>query len=187
MKQLLGLLVVTVLVTSLATAQFGPEKGKMTLGPALEVSLPMGDFSDIATFGVGGTARFEYGLQPKIALTANIGYLWWSGESNDAFDYSVSAVPLIAGIKYSFAPQFFVSGELGFYFTSVSGDFKGEALGIPGFTYSGSYDNSETNFMLAPGVGYQTGPIEALVRFWLVDSGMSNFALMVSYNFPISQ
>lgn len=187
MKQLLGLLVVTVLVTSLATAQFGPDKGKMTLGPALELSLPMGDFSDMASFGVGATARFEYGLQPKIALTGNIGYIWFSGESNEAYDYSVSAIPLIAGIKYSFAPQFFVSGELGFWFSSFSADYKGEALGIPGFTYDGSYDDSDTNFMLAPGVGYQTGPIEAVVRFWVVDSDLSNLSLMVSYNLPISQ
>jgi len=130
MKQLLGLLVVTVLVTSLATAQFGPEKGKMTLGPALEFALPLGDFSDLASFGVGGTARFEYGLQPKIALTGNIGYIWFSGESTELYDYSISAIPLIAGVKYSFAPQFFVSGELGFWFTTVSGDYTGEP--IPG-------------------------------------------------------
>ena len=188
MKQLFGLLVLTVLVTSLATAQFGPDKGKMTLGPALELSLPIGDFADISSFGVGGTARFEYGLQPKLALTANLGYLWWSGESTEFFDYNVSAVPLIAGVKYQFAPQFFVSGEIGFYFTSVSGDYKGpEIPGLPGYIYEGSYDNSETNFMLAPGVGYQTGQIEALVRFWVVDSGLSNFSLMVAYNFDISQ
>ena len=130
MKQLLGLLVVTVLVTSLATAQFGPEKGKMTLGPALELALPLGDFSDLASFGVGGTARFEYGLQPKIALTGNIGYIWFSGESTELYDYSISAIPLIAGVKYSFAPQFFVSGELGFWFTTISGDYTGEP--IPG-------------------------------------------------------
>ena len=188
MKQLLGLLVVTVLVTSLATAQFGPEKGKMTLGPALEGALPLGDFSDIASFGVGGTARFEYGLQPKLALTGNIGYIWFSGESTELYDYSISAIPLIAGVKYSFAPQFFVSGELGFWFTTVSGDYTGEPIpGIPGYTYDASIDDSDTNFMLAPGVGYQNGPIEAVVRFWLIDSDLSNLSLMVAYNIPINQ
>jgi hypothetical protein len=185
MKQLLGMLVLTVLVTSLATAQFGPAKGKMTLGPALEAALPIGDFGDISSFGVGGTARFEYGLESKIALTGNAGYIWFSGESTDYGDYSISAIPLIAGIKYQFAPQFFVSGELGFWFTTVSVDLKNIPQ-IPGYTVPSSTDDSDTNFMFAPGVGYQNGPIEALVRFWVVDSDVSNLSLMIAYNLPIN-
>ena len=183
MKKALSILVLLLLVSSLSFSQFAPAKGKMTLGPALELSLPIGNFSDFAGFGFGGTARFEYGLDPNLALTGNLGYLWWSGKSGTGYDWSNHAVPLIGGVKYGFSKGWFVSGELGLYFYTINWDYTG-ATGIPG--YVGSYSASSTQFMLAPGIGYQKGPIEGLLRFYVLDTDLMNFSLMVAYNLPLN-
>jgi Outer membrane protein beta-barrel domain len=184
MKKALSICVLLLLVSSLSFSQLVPAKGKMTLGPALELSLPIGNFSDYAGFGFGGTARFEYGLEPNLALTGNLGYLYWGGKSGDQYDWSNSAVPLLAGVKYGIGKSFFVSGELGFYFYTIDWNYTGPSGGLLGFL--GSYSASSTQFMLAPGIGYQKGPIEGLLRFYLLDTDLMNFSLMVAYNFPLN-
>ncbi len=188
MKKIFGLFVLALLVSSVATAQFGPAKGKMTLGPAIELSLPIGNFSDIAGFGYGATARFEYGLDQNLALTGNVGYLRWTGKSFEEFGYgydiSTYAIPIVAGVKYGFSKGWFVSGEIGLYNVTESWDYTGPSLGYAFLEDLPSH--SSTNFMLAPGIGYQSGPIEGLFRFYVVDTNAMNFSLMVAYNFPLN-
>jgi hypothetical protein len=187
MKKALSVVVLLFLVSSVSLAQFGPAPGKMTLGPAVELSLPIGNFSDFAGFGFGGTARFEYGLQPNVALTANLGYLWWSGESNDLWEYSNHAIPILVGAKYMVGKQFFVSGEIGLYSYTVDWNYTGpEDVGFGGFYGLNDYSASSTQFMFAPGFGYQHGPFEGLLRFYVLDTDLMNFSLMVAYNFPLN-
>jgi hypothetical protein len=187
MKKALLIFVLLLLVSSISFAQFGPAKGKMTLGPAVELSLPIGNFSDFAGFGFGGTARFEYGLDPKMALSANIGYLYWSGQSTDVWDYSNHAIPIMVGIKYMIAKQLFVSGEIGLYSYTVDWNYTGPSYsGLGGFYGLSDYSASSTQFMLAPGIGYQSGPLEGLLRFYVLDTDLMNFSLMVAYNFPLN-
>jgi hypothetical protein len=190
MKKALSILVLLLLVSSLSFSQFAPAKGKMTLGPALELSLPIGNFSDIAGFGFGATARFEYGLDQNLALTGNIGYLTWTGVSFEEFglgyDISSHAIPIVAGVKYGFSKGWFVSGEIGLYNLTETWDFTGTPVpGYPSDLYN-LPSHSSTEFMLAPGLGYQHGPIEGLFRFYVVDTNLMNFSLMVAYNFPLN-
>jgi hypothetical protein len=186
MKKALLVFVLLLLVSSISFAQFGPAKGKMTLGPAVELSLPIGNFSDFAGFGFGGTARFEYGLQPNLALTANIGYLYWSGKSGDQWDYSNHAIPIIAGVKYMIGKSLFVSGEIGLYSYTIDWNYTGPSSQFGGFYGLSDYSASSTQFMLAPGIGYQSGPLEGLLRFYVLDTDLMNFSLMVAYNFSLN-
>ena len=183
MRKLFALGVLTLLVVSLASAQFGPAKGKMTLGPAVELSLPIGNFSDFANFGFGGVARFEYGLDNNLALTANAGYLTWGGKDVEGFsDYTNSAIPIIVGVKYGFSQGLFVSGELGLYNYNISYTLQDPY----GLGYGGEYSGSSTEFMFAPGIGYQTGALEGLLRFYVLDTDLMNLSLMVAYNFNLN-
>jgi len=180
MKKLFGLLLLFVLVASIATAQTtGPGKEKWTIGPSVGLELPIGDYGDVAGFGIGATARAQYGLQENLALTGDFGYTW-HGKKNE---FSTSALPLMFGVKYAVGKSFYVSGQLGLYFVTVDVP----DVVIPGFgTYSVDASNSETKFALAPGVGYEKGPWEAYFRFVVLDTDIMNLGLTVAYNFPMA-
>ncbi len=117
MKKIFGLLLLFVLVASIATAQTtGPGKAKWTIGPSVGLELPIGDYADIAGFGIGATARAQYGLQENLALTGDFGYTWHAKKN----EISTYAFPLMFGAKYAVGKSFYVSGQLGLYFVTVS-------------------------------------------------------------------
>jgi hypothetical protein len=176
MKKFFGLILLFVLVAGLATAQTGPGKGKWTLGPALNVELPLGDYADFAGFGLGATARAQYGLQDNLALTGDLGWVWHAKKD----ELSTSVVPFLLGVKYDIGKNLFVSGQMGFYFVTLSAP----DVHIPGL---GNVDqsNSETEFAFAPGIGYEHGPWEGLFRFLVFDTDVMNLGLTVAYNFSL--
>ncbi len=177
MKKLFGLFLLLVLIAGVATAQTGPGKGKWTLGPSVGLELPIGDYADIAGFGIGATGRAQYGLQDNLALTGDFGYTWHAKKD----ELSTWALPLLFGVKYAIGKDLYVSGQLGFYFVTLS---LPDAH-VPGI---GNVDasNSETKLALAPGIGYERGPWEAYFRFVVLDTDIMNLGLTVAYNFPMT-
>ena len=51
-------------------------------------------------------------------------------------------------------------------------------------TYGGSYENSESKFVIVPGVGYQFGPFDASVKY-VLSGDVGNLALNIAYIFPL--
>lgn len=177
MRKLFGLLLILVLVAGIASAETGPGKGKMTLGPTITPELPIGDYADVAGFGVGVGARFQFGLQENIALTGDFGWTW-HGKKNEA---TTTTVPLLFGGKYGISPGWFASAQLGLYFVS----FDVPDVDVPGL---GTIEAAtETRFVLAPGIGYERGPWEGLLRFVVIDSDVMNVGITVAYNFSVGK
>lgn len=156
---------------------------KLKFSVGVEAAAPIGDFGDAYSFGIGGSAQADYWVAPEFALTLNAGYISFIGKdvtipgftiggvtfpSSTYKNPSIGYVPVLAGGKYNFTPQFYGSAQLGITFATGNGA-SGSA-----FTY-------------APGVGYKfTDNLDALLKYTGYSSDGSNSAsigLRVAYTF----
>ncbi len=148
MKSLLVTLLIVVSFFGFTNAQ-----SKMAVGAGVVVSLPMGDFGDVANTGFGGTAAFEMKFMPQLVGVGNIGYIMWGTES-DNVDFS--CVPVMFGVKYFFVPGvgFYGLGQIGLAFFSSTVEIPSFTIG--GQTFGGGSESaSDTEFSLSIGAGYE--------------------------------
>jgi len=144
-------------------------QGNMSVGAGLVVSLPMGNFSDAANVGFGGTGSFELEFTPQLVGIGRIGYISYGTESEHL---SFSTVPLLLGAKYFFVPHLGVYGigKLGLNFFSTTTETPSVSAG--GFSFGGgSFSASSTEFTFALGAGYEV-PISS--NFMLDVAGTIN-------------
>lgn len=123
----------------------------------LETALPLSDFADFYSFGFGGSAEGVYNVDPTLALTLNAGLIHFSGKdySNAVYTLkgqSLSIVPVLAGIKYSFTPKVYGSAQLG------TGIFLKDK--------DNSASKTTSSFAYAPGIGYRfSDNFDALLKY----------------------
>lgn len=139
---------------------------KFSIG--LEAALPLGDFGDVSSFGIGGSAQADYSIAEKLAITLNAGYISFSGKTFSGIKLpAVGFIPVLAGIKYDLTPQLYGSAQLGVTFSDQSG---GGSI----FTY-------------APGLGYKfTENFDALLKYTgYSDKGgtLNTVGLRIAYTF----
>jgi len=147
MKKLTALFIVFMVAFSLNTS------AQIRVGGQVGLAVPMGNLGDVASMGFGFNGLFVYQLQPQIELTGLIGYTTFGAkEEVEGFDYSLSTIPLLAGIRYSFSEEGvnpfrpYVGAELGLQFQSITTEFNY-------FGFSGEESVSNTEFGFAPQVG----------------------------------
>jgi outer membrane protein W len=187
-------LVLTVVALALLVSFNAQAQNKMAVSVGPEVLIPMGSFSDAAKIGFGGTAEFEYFVNPNISVTAKSGYITWGAKTGDAnigatnVEVTWSGIPILVGGKYYFIPsgrtRVYGQFELGLFIFSGS-----STVTIPGFgTQSASA--SSTEFTIAPALGFeipagQKGAIDLSVRYWgiLSSGGASNVGARAAYKF----
>lgn len=138
------------------------------------IALPMGDFGDAAGTGFGATVTGEMELADKIVGTATIGYLMWAEESLGGYDYSYSAIPILAGAKYYFQNNFYAYGQLGFHLFSV--DVEPESIYFDG--------DSDTEFTLGLGAGYEFNQFDITAMFYII-SDANYLGIRAAYKIPL--
>ena len=184
MKKLLVILVAMVLVSSFASAQSVWGQGKMSAGVGVELGLPTGDWGDWVGTGFGGFGLFQYGLNPDVLLTGQIGYTSW-GKKNDIT--SGSDLAILVGGKYNLSkqvtPGFYAMAQVGIYSATAKAEYPSTT--VFGYTYGGgSVSSTESKFVIAPGVGYQVGQVDASVKY-VINGDVGNLAINVAYIFPL--
>lgn len=148
MKKVILVLIVAFFFIGNVNAQ----QGKMNIGVGLELGLPIGDWSDAAGTGIGGTARFEYKFTEKIVGMVTAGYISFGGEDfADGFGYSYSAVPFLPGVKYYLQDGLYGMAELGLHFFSVDIDYPSEYG-----SFFSDLSTTSTDFTFSLGAGYET-------------------------------
>jgi hypothetical protein len=181
MKKLFAVALATMVVAGLAFGQGMPGKGMMSLGIGGELSIPTAtDFSDANGMGFGGSGRFQYGLQDNVTLYGTVGYMYWpQKEDVQGFDYKLTGLEFLAGGKYGFGSGFYGLAELGISSFTATVDINDPILG----TFSA--EESESKFMLAPGVGYAWKGLTIEAKYYLLDSDFANLRFRVGYDFAL--
>jgi hypothetical protein len=188
MKRFLAVVIAVLVVTSLVSAQSAQNvwgQGKMSAGVGLEVAFPTGNYGDIVSTGFGGFGLFQYGINEDIVLTGQIGYTGFGnkvvGSANgNNITQSANSLAILVGGKYNLTkttPGLYGMLQLGIYSTSSTASTP-----YLGTTISASA--SESDFVLAPGIGYQVGPIDASLKY-VINSNVGNLALNIAYIFQL--
>lgn len=144
-----------VLVLFLAVTTSNAQKFSLSVGP--EVALPMGDFGDFAGTGFGGTVRFEYPFNNQLVGIVDAGYLMWGGEEFDLGGFGkvttdYSAIPILAGVKYYFGPNFYALAQAGIHMFTFDAESE---ISFLGSTTKTSSSASESKFGAGAGIGYE--------------------------------
>jgi hypothetical protein len=158
-----------------APAPAAPAKSKHTLGANVELSIPTGEFADVAGTGIGGNLKYQYFAMPEGALTLTAGYLSWEEKALSSLTaLKTSAFNFMIGGKFFITEGFYGSVEGGLYFLDYN--FTGPVVDQVGKT---------DRFMLPIGIGYEKSGFEAGARYMLLDTELPSFSITLGYNFGL--
>ncbi len=88
------------------------------------ISIPIGDFNDIAKVGFGASGTYLYRLSNNFEATGRIGFITWGGDKievgNTSFEATESAmtIPILFGGRFYLDKNIYtpyISGELGMH------------------------------------------------------------------------
>ncbi len=172
----LSLILAATCLIMVATASSSFAQGRFSIGANL--GLPMGSFGDGVNTGFGGTVAYEAPINDKLNWTGTAGYLTFSVKgSTSGASASTNLIPILGGVKYYMTESFngfYVSGQLGLTIASISYDLTSVGLGTG--------TNSETDFTIAPGVGYHLASIDIGASYQII-SNANYVGLRVAYVF----
>jgi len=119
-------LAATFVVASFMGAYAQPAEG-FQFGAGLRASLPIGDFSDSYSFGIGAELQGEYGISDMISAVATTGYTSFFAKKislpgggsikPDALGY----IPILVGARVYPSSNFFIGGQVGYGVFTGSG------------------------------------------------------------------
>src|SRR5687767_7754649 len=106
MKKLLIAILILTTVSMGAKAQF-------TFGAGLNLALPIGDFADSHSIGVGAEAQGEYRFSEMFSGVINSGYTHFFGKEMDVLGTTVEIdpvglIPVMAGVRVYPSSMFFI-------------------------------------------------------------------------------
>ena len=141
MQKLLVTLAVSVILLFGTTVFAQTDIGLYGIGARLGFVMPENEID--STIGIGLNADLGT-IMPNLALHAYLDY-WSSGEEEDNYEYSWSAIGISAIAKYMFAMEGsikpYAGGGLGLEFANFSAEYDG-----PGNEFfDGDFDESETD------------------------------------------
>ncbi len=161
-------------------AQIHEREPQMRLSLQLGVEAPTGDFANQASTGFGLSGTFEYWQNSPLAFTGSIGYNHFgaAGDLPSDWDYSLSDIPILLGIRYYLARGEFhpyLGAELGLHILTAS------RTRVEG-NQTISVDETNSKFGLDPLVGFryhlsQTTDLDFNLKYNIIstDGGNTNF------------
>lgn len=180
MKKLLFVLTFICAIVITSNAQM--KTGDFKFGAGVHLGLPIGDFHDVTSFGLGAELQGEYAFTDNVTGVATSGYSYFFGKSFDdgnggTIKFNYGHIPVIVGARFYPSEQFFVGAQIGYghYSVSVSGNngYGGGTGGSGGFEYR-------------PQVGYNADPIQLILSYDATSVSGATFSqigLSAIYNF----
>jgi len=154
----------------------------LRFGFGVEGGIATGNAHDLSNLYLGGTGRLQYGVSNNLAITLTSGYYNFFGKDEPGTDtkyQSLGMVPIKAGIKAFFSPNWYFGAEVG--------------AGIETKTFlpqgiDSQAGEKDTKLILSPGIGYATKHWDVGARYENF-SGQSNgyglVGLRIAYGFGI--
>ena len=81
----------------------------LSFGVAGVLEIPIGDYADGAGIGIGVLGGVNYALNPKLAVTGNIGLVYHLAKE----DTTLIEIPIIAGVRYMVIPRLAIGADTG--------------------------------------------------------------------------
>lgn len=149
-------------------------KSAWRLGIGVEGLAPVGNLHDGSNFGLGGTARLQYGLGSNVALTLTSGYYNFFAKTvnvpglGDVKGDDLGIVPVKAGIKAFVSNNIYVGAEIGAGFETR--------------------ENGNTKLIASPGIGWASNSWDIGARYENFSGQSNNYGtigLRVAYGFAL--
>jgi hypothetical protein len=174
---LVGLvLVIAVPVASAQDATIAAQMPRREIGVDGATVLPVGDYGEVATLGIGALGRVDFPIAPQLAVTARAGVVFHLLE--DGLEGSLTLVPIYGGIRYFLSSA--VPGE-GPYLAAETGITIGFAEVDTGF---GTASDSDSEIGATAGAGYKRGALDFRGGLFIPDLGEADdLAIMGSVGF----
>lgn len=115
-----------------------------TFGAGIRLALPIGDFGDTHSFGIGGELQGEYFFSEKVSGVITSGYTSFFGKDYDVPGFgtikveSVGYIPILAGVRVYPSAQFFIGAQAGYGILTGGGDSEGAFNYQPQIGFNGS-------------------------------------------------
>ncbi len=180
MKKLISTIFILVLFAGFTNAQ-----QKSFIGINGELAMASGDVADVFGYstGFGVSARYEKPLSSNIYGYASVGYLMWSGDEFKYFgmtsdlETTLSAIVVMAGGKYYFAPNIYGVAEAGYSSFSMSVDGGGSAVEV----------DSKIGFGVGAGIEFPLGSLmmDAAAMYKLAATDFNYIDLRIGVKFGI--
>jgi hypothetical protein len=132
-------LVATFVVAGFVGAYAQPTEG-FSFGAGIRLGLPIGDFGDYSSFGVGGELQGEYGFSDMVSGVLTTGYTSFFGKDDLE---SVGLIPILIGARVYPSTNFFIGAQVGYGILTGNGDSEGA------FNYQPQIGYNAQKFQLA--------------------------------------
>lgn len=105
----------------------------------IRLALPVGDFEDFYSFGVGAEFQGEASVASNVTIPFSAGYTRFFGKEffGTRVD-GVGLIPILAGVHVYPTPQFFIGGKIGYGILTGDGDSEGAFNYEPRLGYNSS-------------------------------------------------
>jgi len=141
------------------------------------VLFPVGDWSDIASTGFGGSATYEHPLGNNVAGVLYSGYTYFDG-ATEGFSWTI--IPLVAGAKYylTYNKDWYLAALIGANFITAESS-----------TVLGDISESTTEFAANANFGYEIktsekGAVDISAGFVFINQ-QSYFGMRLAYIFKL--
>ena len=173
---------ITVLIILVNTMIFS--QSRFNVGASFNVGFPSGLLADLAQTGIGGSAIGEFAFSEKVSAILSASYQNFPGKSDGfaiqgkVIDFSVNSIPILAGVRYYFSPEFFGVVEAGVNFLRVSADI------YEVYSEEKVSTDYEAKYCGGIGVGYryklaEPSVLEISGNYQLVQDNFNSFSIRV--------
>ena len=160
------------LVATFLVAGFIGANAQFSFGGGIRLGMPIGDFSDTHSFGIGAEVQGEYSFSENFTGIITAGYTSFFGKTvnfgfGDVELDAVGLIPIIAGVRVYPSSNFFIGAQAGYGILTGNGD-------------------SEGAFMYQPQVGYNANKFQIALNYNGLSkdgSTLSHIGLTAIYKF----
>jgi hypothetical protein len=130
------------IIAGFISANAQPSEG-FTFGAGIRLGLPIGDFGDVSSFGVGAELQGEYGFSDMVSGVGTIGYTNFFGKDYDVPGLgtikgeSTGYIPILVGARVYPSTSFFIGAQLGYGILTGNGESSGAFNYQPQIGYNG--------------------------------------------------
>lgn len=166
------------LTTILVFALYSLSSAQLSVNAGGIVALPMGNFGNASSLGVGVSVNADFSL-PAVTATGSTGFHYFMGKNSNG--YSATIIPILVGAKYSVVPNVYVLAQTGLNLISQTVKIPEVKVGTIVISPEREVSSSDSEFGFALGGGVGFGMLDLSVKYMIYASNFNSLNIGVSY------